>query len=197
VPPTKPARRRQEWRLRTSAEVCSASAFAERKPASQWYILGVLGFAGRWERSGLTCDALERFSTDARQALQAELVRCHATHQERLIVCTGATNTGVLQLTYELCAALGFKTMSVAPDRALNYELGQLDYVIPLGEAFGDESEWFVHLSDEFVLLGGGKQSHREVLMAAAQGKPITVIQGLGGVADELTAADLPAARFV
>jgi hypothetical protein len=197
TPPTKPARRRSEWRERTAAEVCSPVAFADRKAAGGWHVAGVLGFAGRWERSGRTGDDLDRFIADARHALTAELVRCRDAHRDRLLVCTGATHTGVLQLTYEICTTLGCKTLSVAPDRALNYELGPLDFVIPLGEAFGDESEWFVHVCDEFILLGGGKQSHREILLAAAQGKAITVIQGLGGVADELTVADLPTARFV
>jgi hypothetical protein len=183
--------------LRISAEICSAKAFAAQKADRGWHMLGVLGFAGRWERSGLTGEALAGYVTEARQALQGELVRCQEAHGGRLLVCTGATNTGVLQLAYELCAALGLETVSVAPDRALNYELGSLNYVIPMGESFGEESEWFVHLCDEFLLLGGGKQSQRELLMAGALGKPITIIQGFGGCADELTAVELPAARFI
>jgi hypothetical protein len=188
---------RAEWRERTDAEICTESQFADRKSAGRLHVVGVLGFAGRWERSGLRGEALAGFIAEARQALQAELLRCQAAHAERLVVSTGATNTGVLQLTYEVCSAFRIRTMSVAPDRALNYELGPLDYLIPLGNYFGDESDAFVRLCDEFVLLGGGKQSHREILAGHQAGKPVTVIQGFGGIADELGPADLPNARWV
>jgi len=189
--------RRAEWRQRTDAEILTDSSFAARKSAEGLYVVGVLGFAGRWERSGLAPDALAAFIDEAREFLGRELLRAQQAHGDRLVVCTGATNTGVLQLTYELCSALGIRTMSVAPDRALNYELGPLDFVIPLGEYFGDESEAFVRLGDEFVLLGGGNQSHQEILAAHLAGKPVTIIQGFGGIADELSPADLSNARWV
>ncbi len=196
-PDPKRSRRAAEWRKRTGAEVLSAAQFAATKARSGLYLAGVMGFAGRWERSGLDGEELRRFVADAREALRAELSRVRERHGERLVVVTGATDTGVLQITYELCAAGGIPTLSAAPDAALNYEIGPLRYVIPAGREFGDESDLFVSFSDEFVLLGGGKQSRRETLAASAAGKPITVIQGFGGVADEFTAADLPGARFV
>jgi hypothetical protein len=189
--------RRDEWSDRTSAEVLSEPRFRARKQEAGWHILGVMGYAGRWEKSGLHGDELAAFVSLAREALRAEIVRCRDAHPGRLLVCTGATNTGVLQLTYEVCVFLDIPTMSVAPDRALNYELGPLAYVIPHGQAFGDESDLFVGLSDELLLLGGGKQSHREVLAGHALHKPVTVIQGFGGTADALSAVELPGARFV
>lgn len=189
--------RRAEWRRRTNAEILNEKQFSALKERAQLYVVGVLGFAGRWERSGLEGEELACFVAEARGALQAELGRVLEQHRERLIVATGATNTGVLQLTYALCVALGIPTASAAPDRALSYELGPLRYVLPTGQEFGDESDRFVNICDEFILLGGGKQSHREVLAASAAEKPITVIQGFGGIADELTPAELPKARFV
>ena len=189
--------RRAEWRRRTNAEILNEKQFALLKERERYYLAGVMGFAGPWERSGLAGDELARFVADAQLALQIELDRLRAEQGEHLLVATGATSTGVLQLTYALCTAGNIGAMSVAPDCALNYELGPLRYVIPCGRDFGDESDLFVALCDEFVLLGGGKQSHRETLAASAQGKPITVIQGFGGIADELTSAELPGARFV
>jgi len=190
-------RRITEWRKRTRAEVLDAGQFYVLKARSELYIVGVMGFAGRWERSGLEGEELARFVADAREALGAELSRFRERHGGRLVVATGATNTGVLQLTYELCAGAGVPTLSAAPDASLKYELGPLRYVIPAGREFGDESDLFVSLCDEFVLLGGGKQSRRETLAASSAGKPVTVIQGFGGAADELTSAESPGARFV
>jgi hypothetical protein len=188
---------RAEWRKRTDARIVNERDFVALKTQQNLYLAGVLGFAGQWERSGLDAAELTQFVADARTALTEELQRVHGLHGERLVVSTGATNTGVLQLTYDICREKNFPTFSVAPDCALNYEVGPLDYVLPYGREFGDESDLFVQLCDEFILLGGGKQSHREILAAYRAAKPITIIQGFGGIADEFTVAELPAARFV
>ncbi len=189
--------RRAEWRQRTSARVHSERAFTSLKAQHGWRLLGVMGFAGRWERSGLSGDDLAWFIGEARTALRRELLRASAEAAGLLHVATGGTNTGVLEMTYALCAELDLPAVGITPDRALNYELGMMAHVIPVGEFFGDESETFVRLCDEFLLLGGGKQSQRETMAACALGKPITVIQGFGGVADEFTVEVLPGARFV
>ena len=55
----------------------------------------------------------------------------------------------------------------------------------------------FVSMCDAFLLLGGGAQSQRESIAAHEQRKPVTVIQGFGGVADELGPEDLSRARFL
>lgn len=188
---------RAEWRKRTDARIVNERDFVALKTQQDLYVAGVLGFAGQWERSGLDATELTQFVDDARIALAEELQRVHELFGERLVVSTGATNTGVLQLTYDICCEKSIPTFSVAPDCALNYEVGSLDYVLPHGREFGDESDLFVQLCDEFILLGGGKQSHREILAAHRASKPITIIQGFGGVADEFTSEELPAARFV
>ncbi|HEU5098899.1 MAG TPA: hypothetical protein VFU22_07770, partial [Roseiflexaceae bacterium] len=116
---------------------------------------------------------------------------------DRLVVASGATNEGVLRLAYEVCAFLSITAMGIAPDQALDFPLGQMQYVLPFGRAFGDESPVFVRTIDELLVLGGGPQSRREVFAAAEAGQPMTIIQGFGGIADQLSCADLPAARFV
>jgi hypothetical protein len=189
--------RRSEWRKRTNAEIVNERDFARLKANLGLYVTGVLGFAGPWERSGLDDEELAAFVAEARDALTIELRRVQETYGERLVVATGATNTGVLELTYAICQEKHIATFSVAPDCALNYEIGTLQYVLPHGREFGDESALFVSLCDEFILLGGGKQSYREILAAQEAAKPITVIQGFGGVADEFDTSQLPHARFV
>jgi hypothetical protein len=188
--------RRAEWRQRSSAEVHTEAGFARLKALRGWRLLGVMGFAGRWERSGLTGNDLSWLVGEARSALRRELARARDAGPA-LHVATGGTNTGVLELVYELCSDLGIPAVGITPDRALNYEVGAMAHVVPVGEFFGDESEAFVALCDEFLLLGGGKQSHRETMAASSMGKLVTVIQGFGGVADELSPETLPAARFV
>jgi hypothetical protein len=188
---------RAEWRKRTDARIVNERDFGALKTQQNLYVAGVLGFAGQWERSGLDTAELTQFIADAHIALTEELERVHVRYSERLIVATGATNTGVLQLTYTICREKNIPTFSVAPDCALNYEIGSLDYILPHGREFGNESDLFVQFCDEFILLGGGKQSHREIVAAHRAAKPITIIQGFGGVADEFTSEELPAARFV
>src|SRR5262245_29201054 len=189
--------RRSEWRQRTGADVFTEATFAAKKARESLYVVGVMGFAGKWERSGFAEDDLLWFVEEARTALRGELLALARSHADRLVVATGGTNSGVLELTYSLCAELGITAMGITPDRALNYELGAMAYVLPVGRYFGDESDVFVRQCDAFLLLGGGKQSQKETLAAAALGKPIVVIQGFGGVADEFTPEQLPAARFV
>ena len=82
--------------------------------------------------------------------------------------------------------------MGITSNRALAYDVGAMNFVVPVGARFGDESEAFVGLCDEFLVLGGGDQSLREAEAALEQGKPVCVVGGFGGAADELAARDDP-----
>ena len=72
-----------------------------------------------------------------------------------------------------------------------------MDVLVPIGKRFGDESAGFVALCDAFIVLGGGAQSEAECRRASEVGKPITVIQGFGGVADGLVVVNLLGVRIV
>jgi len=113
------------------------------------------------------------------------------------MVVSGATNLGVLQLTYALCREHGLSAMGLAPQAVWSYPVADFDIMLPVGERFGDESEAFVSLCDAFVLLGGGRQSRAETLAAAARGKPVTILRGFGGVADVLTPAEVTGATWI
>ena len=179
------------------ATVLTARGFQDWRAQGGWFVLGVMGFAGAWHRSGLSGPALEAYIADMRRAIGAELDRLQALHGARLAVASGATNLGVLQVTYALCAARGICAVGIAPSAVLRYTLAPLQVVVPVGRRFGDESEVFVQGCDAFLLVGGGAQSDREARMAHLRERPITVIQGFGGAADALSAAELPGARWV
>ena len=185
------------WRQRTNAQVLYEGQFATLKIQQQLHIVGIMGFAGSWQRAGLTSAELGQFIRDAQGVLDHEFIRLREHHAHHLVIASGATNDGVLQLVYELCDQLSITAMGIAPSSALGYDLGKMHYLIPFGTHFGDESEVFVRTSDELMLLGGGEQSYREVLMGTAAQIPITIFQGFGGVADQFTPATLPNARFI
>lgn len=159
--------------------------FAHRQQAEDWHVLGVMGYAGRFRaRPG---DPIADFKRDATWHLRAELTRRQALYGDRLVTVSGATNAGILRLTYDLCATLGITAAGITADQALRYKLAVMDFVVPVGAHFGDESAFFVASCHEFVVVGGGDQSMHEAELAAAAGKRVTAIRGFGGAADEMT----------
>ncbi len=182
---------RARWREKTDAELLAPGELVGRKAAAGWHLLGVVGFAGRWRGPAAAREE------DARRLLEREFVAARERHGASLVIVSGATNSGVLNLTYAACERLGITAMGITAGQALAYSLAPMQYVIPVGQRFGDESPLFVESIDALVMLGGGAQSRREALAASGRGIPITVIQGFGGAADELTAEELPRARWV
>ncbi len=162
-----------------------------RKAAEGWFLLGVVGFAGRWRPGS------EQLVADARRMLEAEFARAVEQRGTSLVVVSGATNAGVLELTYAACARMGITAMGITAGQALNFNLAPMHYVTPVGSRFGDESPVFVAAIDELIMLGGGNQSRDEAISAAQRGLPVTVIQGFGGTADALTKLELPHARWL
>lgn len=179
------------WALRTSAEFLTPSALMARKLEQGWHLLGVVGFAGAWRKGS------QQLQADARQMLEAEFGRALAQHGDRLVVVSGATNAGVLQLTYAACQRMGIAAMGITAGHALSFDLAPMQFVVPVGQRFGEESPVFLAAIDEMVMLGGGGQSRDEAISAGQRGMLVTVIQGFGGTADELTTAELPGARWL
>jgi hypothetical protein len=184
------------WRASTSADLVDESQFTRLKRMANLRVVGVAGFARPWWQLERTGSALDQIIADARATLCFELAERQRHYGNRLVVASGATNQGVLRTAYEVCAFLNINAMGIAPDEALDFSLGQMRYMLPYGARFGDESQVFVRTIDELIVMGGGAQSEREVFAAAAAGRPITVIQGFGGIADRLTPATVANARF-
>jgi hypothetical protein len=183
--------------MRTSASVITEAGFSSLKHRSSLQVVGVVGFARSWLQLGLRGAMLAQTVADARATIYHELADRQRRYGDRLVIASGATNVGVGQLAYEMCARLNITAMGIAPDQALDFPLGRMDYLLPFGQTFGDESPVFVRMIDEMLVMGGGAQSEREIFAAAADNRPMTIIQGFGGIADQLTPAVLPAARFV
>lgn len=187
---------KQRWRSKTDATILTAPQASNWKREGGRYLVGVMGFSGAWRRSGLRGAALAAYVADITAALRAVLTARQAQWGERLVMCSGATDIGVPGAAYHLCAEMDITAMGVTAGAAIRYSIAPLQVLVPIGRRFGDESHVFVRLCDEFVLLGGGTQSAAETREANQQNKPITVICGFGGVADDFTALELPDAIF-
>jgi hypothetical protein len=193
---TDPALRAQ-WRQHTSANIVTEARFACLKHRSSLHVVGVAGFARPWTQLGLQGASLEQIIADVRATLCHELAARQRRHGARLVVASGATNSGVLRLAYEVCTFLNITAMGIAPNQALEHQLCRMHYMLPFGQTFGDESPVFVRTIDELIVIGGGAQSQREILAAAEIDRPITVVQGFGGIADDFSPTMLPKAHFV
>lgn len=187
----------EQWSDKTDATLLTEADFLAQKQQESWHVIGVMGFAGSWRHTGLSGEELANHKHNMKAALASILLAEKAWWDDALVVSSGATNAGVLQLTYELCTEHRIRALGVAAAQTLDHSIARLDMLIPSGKQFGDESDVFLRTADAFLLLGGGMQSRDEVLKAHSMGKPITVIQGFGGAADELSTNALPDAVFV
>ena len=140
---------------------------------------------------------LATLAADARKLFEAKLVELKARHGDKLVVSSGATMEGVPKIVYEVCEAHGIAAMGVTSEKAANYRLGKMQYLVIEGKDWGDESRTFIQSSDEIVMIGGGGQAKREAIAAATEGTPVTIFQGYGGTADQILPADAPGATFL
>src|SRR5262245_21867613 len=168
---------RAKWRMRTNASIVTEARFACLKHRSNLHVVGVAGFTRPWAQLGLQGAALEQTIADVRATICHELAERQCRHGARLVVASGATNSGVVRLAYEVCTFLNITAMGIAPNQALEHPLSRMHYMLPFGQAFGDESPVFVRTIDELIVVGGGAQSEREILAAAEIDRPITVVQ--------------------
>jgi hypothetical protein len=186
------------WRTLTNAEILSASEFESLKFRARMHVVGVTGFSGQWSQKKLDGDAgLSADSASAREKLEAHLIELKGQYGSRLVVSSGATMEGVPKIIYETCEKLKIAAMGVTSEKAFAYPLGKMNYLIVQGADWGQESETFLATSDEILMLGGGGQAGREAVAASKMGKPVTVFQGYKGSADQMSAVDLPNAKFI
>lgn len=173
-PPRRTIRTLRSWARRTGA-----------------FLAGVVGFSGSWKRNprpdaeAITARVLERLFRDA------------SAGDAPVWCVSGATDFGVPAIAYRVAGDLGLCRVGITAEQAFRYPLAELDRLTVIGERFGDESEAFVRACNVVWMIGGGPQSEREVRLAHRLGKPVVVVQGLGGQADALTPEELPNATFV
>jgi len=136
------------------------------------------------------------------------------------LIIDGGTESGVMKMVGQGVADRGFKStlIGVAPLGQVKFPGSEgagtnaLDpnhshFVLVEGKEFGDETGMIFKLADWFrsnakspavvLLAGGGDITRREALQAVRQNLPLIVVEGSGGVADEIATAwkarpDLP-----
>jgi len=187
-----------EYGSKTSARILSGIEFENVKEKQGFHVVGVTGFSGQWAPAKIEADPVLKATVEAATAaLTDHLKRLKETYGDKLILSSGATMEGVPKIIYDVCEREGISAIGVACSKAFQYPLGKMEYLIIEGEDWGAESPTFLKTSDEILLLGGGGQAKREAIAACQEGKKVSVFQGYGGSADQLTAAEFPGAHFV
>lgn len=162
------------------------------------HVVGVVGFSGQWSEQKIAESSDLKADVDsARGAIRQALLKLEARYGEKLVVSSGATMEGVPKLIYEECAKLGITAMGVTSEKAFDYPLGKMRYLIVEGKDWGQESPTFLNTSEEILMIGGGGQAKREAIAANASKKPVTVFRGYKGSADQLLPEEVPGATFV
>lgn len=126
------------------------------------------------------------------------------------VIVDGGTESGVMKMMGQGVADRGFKStlIGVAPLGLVSYPGSEgggdtpLDpnhshFVLVDGTEWGDETGTIFNLMDWFksqahavaVLAGGGNVTRHEALQAVRQTLPLIVVEGSGGVADEIATA--------
>lgn len=124
-------------------------------------------------------------------------------------VLDGGTDYGVMRLMGEArdIAAAGFPLVGIVPEGLVDLsgarasakarlEPHHTHFLVVPGEAWGDESRWFDEVATRLcadlpsvtLLVNGGALARRELERSIALGRPALVVEGSGGMADELAA---------
>lgn len=189
---------RELWLAKTPAELVTTAEFSAIKAQQGLHVIGVMGFSGQWSEAKIAADSKIGDDVSAATAvLQDHLTQLKSRFGSRLTISSGATMEGVPKIIYDLCEKLDIDAMGVTSGKAIDYALGKMKYLIVEGADWGEESPAFLSTADAFLILGGGGQAKREALAGAAEGKQVTVFQGFGGSADQLSGVDIPQATFV
>lgn len=188
----------EKWKEKTMATLLNEGEFLALKEREGLHVVGVTGFSGQWSEEKIAASAeLAGDVKAAYGALGEKLDALKVQYGDKLVVSSGATNEGVPKIIYDLCSSKGIAAMGVTSAKAAEYQLGEMKYLIVMGNDWGEESPTFLNTSDEFLMLGGGGQAKREAIAAATLGKTVTIFQGFKGSSDAVTAADVSTGVFV
>lgn len=127
------------------------------------------------------------------------------------LIIDGGTQAGVMEMMGEGVAARGYKTslLGVAPSKLVRLpgstgtdgvplDPNHSHFVLVPGDAWGSETSTIFKLIAELttnkqpavaLIVGGGAVSKTEVLQAVRQNIPLIVVDGSGGIADEIAKA--------
>ncbi len=177
------------WRKKTDAKLVTAARLRQIIRDQNGFALGLVGFSGSFKHNP---------RPDAQSITQRVLnslihPKAQKLAPRPLFLVSGATNLGVPRIGYAAAVALGCPTVGVTAASAIGYAIAPLDYLTVVGKRFGDESHAFISVIDELWAIGGGPQSKAECQLALTYQVPVTIIQGIGGIADQLSPDTFPA----
>lgn len=87
------------------------------------------------------------------------------------VVVSGETNLGIPGLAYNVAYLLDLTTVGISCAKAIDYPCYPCNKVIRVGSKWGDETKTFLEYCDQFLRIGGGAQSLKEVEMAKQMNK--------------------------
>jgi hypothetical protein len=128
-----------------------------------------IGFVGY---SGTKFD--EKKAKDIINKIFDEIDGKYKKHGVPVKIVSGATLYGIPKLVYYEAVKRGYKTVGVMCKHGWDTDNGlfPVDELYTEGNNWGDESDKFIGMLDDFYKIGGGKQSIKELQMAKDKGIP-------------------------
>ncbi len=168
-------------------EVVTPAEFLIRKERDHRYVVGVVGFTAEWcEKKLASNHILKEQNRFARGELEGLIRDLQEQHGEKLLISTGPSREGVAKLANEICGELGIEVVAIGSQGSIASYHSGLRYLVVACPNEAAESSAFLATADSVVLLGGSELAKKTAILAANDEKPVVVIQGFGGAADEL-----------
>ncbi len=121
---------------------------------------------------GIMGYSTQEFDVDkAYKILDGEFKELAEIYNDDVEIVSGLTNLGIPAIAYELATKYGFTTIGIACKKAEEYECFPCDHSYIIGLNWRDEYGFFLDYCDEFIRVGGGKQSMEETSKAEDLGK--------------------------
>lgn len=103
------------------------------------------------------------------------------------IIVTGG-GPGIMEASSRGAKQAGGLVVGILPEGDRHGANAYLDVAIPTGVGYALRNITTIRSSDSVIMLRGSSGTLNEVTQAYAHGKPLTVLQGTGGMADRLEA---------
>lgn len=111
------------------------------------------------------------------------------------ILVTGG-GSGIMEAASRGAKQAGGLVVGILPEGDRRGANAYLDVAIPTGVGYALRNITTIRSSDSVIMIRGASGTLNEVTQAYAHGKPLTVVQGTGGMADRL-AAFLPPSGYL
>ncbi len=103
------------------------------------------------------------------------------------VLVTGG-GSGIMEATSKGAKLAGGLVVGILPEGDRHGANAYLDVGIPTGVGYALRNITTIRSSDSVIMIRGSSGTLNEVTQAYAHGKPLTVLQGTGGMADRLEA---------